>query len=95
MFGLKLWQSKWWCRGRQSCAGFHAAQALKMPKMKVSAETLAKQVMVSRKAGSRDAAGLLCALAEPPRRLEIRRMRYRSGRDPEASGGKRRPSGLF
>jgi hypothetical protein len=48
--------------------------------------------MVSRKAGSRDATGRLCSLVQLPRLLEIRRMRYRSCRDPEASGGKRRRS---
>jgi hypothetical protein len=75
--------------------GIRRRSGAEIPATEVSAETLAKQVMVSRKAGSRDAAGLLCALAQPPRRLEIRRMRYRSGHDPEASGGKRRPSGPF
>jgi hypothetical protein len=60
-----------------------------MPETKVSTETLAKQV-VSKKSGSRVTAGRLCSIAQPPRLLEIQRMRYRPGRDPEASGGKRR-----
>jgi len=75
--------------------GIPRRSGAEIPAAKVSAETLAKQVMVSRKPGSRDAAGLLCSLAQPPRRLEIRRMRYRCGRDREASGGQRRPSAPF
>jgi hypothetical protein len=71
-----LWFKLWQVIGdvEEAGCGFRAAHAQKIPATKVSAETLAKQAVVSRKTSSRYAAGRLCSLAQPPRLLEIRRM---------------------